>query len=134
MQLACEKTGPLFVCHANCCRSVLACYLYRHLCNSAGALSGAGARRAHQRSSGALLRAWGIDASGHVPVKLSSDLCAAADAIFVMAPSYLHRTLWQFGDELAGKSYLFADPFTTPRSFAHGEHRVSDVVRRPADR
>jgi hypothetical protein len=27
------------VCHANCCRSVLACYLYRHLCNSAPARS-----------------------------------------------------------------------------------------------
>ena len=39
MQLACEKTVPLFVCHANCCRSVLACYLYRHLCNSAPARS-----------------------------------------------------------------------------------------------
>src|ERR1019366_6221550 len=31
--------GVLFVCHANCCRSVLACYLYRHLCNKAPALS-----------------------------------------------------------------------------------------------
>ena len=30
---------PLFVCHANCCRSVLACYLYRHLCDRAPALS-----------------------------------------------------------------------------------------------
>ena len=32
---------PLFVCHANCCRSVLARYLYEHLCAGAPAL-GAG--------------------------------------------------------------------------------------------
>lgn len=30
---------PLFVCHANCCRSVLASYLYRHLCGEASVLS-----------------------------------------------------------------------------------------------
>ena len=30
---------PLFLCHANCCRSVLASYLYRHLCPGARALS-----------------------------------------------------------------------------------------------
>ena len=30
---------PLFVCHANCARSVLAYYLYRHLCHGAPALS-----------------------------------------------------------------------------------------------
>ncbi len=30
---------PLFVCYANCCRSVLASYFYRHLCDEAPVLS-----------------------------------------------------------------------------------------------
>lgn len=120
-------TSPLFVCHANCSRSVLACYLYRHLCNDALARS-AGLEPGERISdrAEALLRIWGIDASAHVPMKLSTDLCATADAIFVMAPSYLHRMLWEYGEEHARKSYLFADPFSTPLSFANGEYRVSD--------
>src|SRR6266700_4017387 len=83
--------GPLFVCHANCCRSVLACYLYRHLCNKAPALS-AGlevGERINDRAE-RMLREWGIDASAHRPLKLSRNLCAEATAIFVMGPSYLH--------------------------------------------
>jgi len=69
--------APLFVCHANCCRSVLACYLYRHLCNGAPALS-AGldvGERISDRAEG-MLREWGIDASAHRPVQLSRNLCA----------------------------------------------------------
>jgi len=52
--------GPLFVCHANCCRSVLACYLYRHLCNEAPALS-AGLEVGERISDRAeqMLREWG---------------------------------------------------------------------------
>ena len=106
---------PLFVCHANCCRSVLACYLYRHLCNKALALS-AGldmGQRINDRAE-QMLREWGIDASAHRPVKLSRVLCAASNAIFVMGPSYLHRMVWEYGEDLADKSYLFADPFSRP--------------------
>ena len=131
-----KMSGPLFVCYANCSRSVLACYLYRHLCKQAPARS-AGLEPGERISdrAEALLRAWGIDASAHVPCKLTSELCAAADAIFVMAPSYLHRMLWEFGDELASKSYLFADPFSMPLSFDNGEYRVSDPSfdERPID-
>lgn len=106
---------------------MLACYLYRSLCNNAAARS-AGLEPGERISdrAEALLRAGGIDADGHVPSKLTIHLCAAADAIFVMAPSYLHRMLWEFGHELASKSYLFADPFSTPLSFTNGEYRVSD--------
>jgi Low molecular weight phosphotyrosine protein phosphatase len=82
---------PLFVCHANCCRSVLACYLYRHLCHKALALS-AGldmGQRINDRAE-RMFRAWGIDASAHSPLKLSRVLCAASNAIFdgsvVLAP------------------------------------------------
>jgi hypothetical protein len=57
---------------------------------------------------------------------VSNDLCAAAQAIFVMAPSYLHRMLWEYGEEHASKSYLFADPFSTPASFTNGEYKVAD--------
>lgn len=119
--------GPLFVCHANCCRSVLAYYLYRHLCNNAPARS-AGlepGERINDRAE-TLLRAWGVDASGHRPSKLSHDLCMEADAIFVMAPSYLHRLVWEYGEDHASKAYLFADPFSKPVSFGSGEYKVRD--------
>ena len=120
-------SGPLFICHANCCRSVLACYLYQHLCNNAPAHS-AGLDPGDQindRAEG-LLRAWGIDASGHRPARVSRDLCAKADAIFVMAPSYLHRLVWEYGEEQASKAYLFADPFSKPVSFGAREYIVRD--------
>jgi protein-tyrosine-phosphatase/GNAT superfamily N-acetyltransferase len=119
--------APLFVCHANCCRSVLACYLYRHQCNGAPAFS-AGldvGERINDRAEG-MLREWGIDASAHRPLKLSRDLCLEATAIFVMGPSYLHRLVWEYGEDLADKAYLFADPFTKPVSFGNREYTVVD--------
>jgi protein-tyrosine-phosphatase len=118
---------PLFVCHANCSRSVLACYLYRHLCNDADARS-AGldpGERISDRAE-ALLREWGVDASGHRPSRLSREMCLEAGAIFVMAPSYLHRIIREYGEDHVDKSYLFADPFSTPLSFGSGEYRVHD--------
>ena len=118
---------PLFVCHANCCRSVLARYLYRHLCGKAPALSAGleAGERINDRAE-RMLREWGIDASAHSPLKLSRDLCAEAGAIFVMGPSYLHRVIWEYGEDLADKAYLFADPFTRPVSFGSGRYKVSD--------
>ena len=119
--------SPLFVCYANCCRSVLACYLYRNLCNEAPALSAGleiGERISHRAEQ--MLREWGIDASAHRPLKLSRDLCNEASAIFVMAPSYLHRIVWEYGEDLADKAYLFADPFTKPTCLDNGEYRVLD--------
>ena len=68
----------------------------------------------------------GIDASAHSPLKLSRDLCAEAGAIFVMGPSYLHRVIWEDGEDLADKAYLFADPFITPVPFGSGRYKVSD--------
>lgn len=118
---------PLFVCHANCCRSVLACYLYRKLHGGAPALS-AGLEPGEQINDRALemLKQWGIDARGHRPRPLHRGLCDEAGAIFVAAPSYLHRLLLEYGWDLAGKSFLFADPFSLPRSFSHGEYKVRD--------
>ncbi|MBI2959657.1 MAG: hypothetical protein HYY28_05030 [Betaproteobacteria bacterium] len=118
---------PLFVCYANCCRSVLACSLYRRLCGNAPALS-AGfepGERINDRAEG-MLREWGIEAGGHRPSKLTRGLCARADALFVMAPAYLHRLLREHGEDLAHKAYLFADPFSLPLSFASGEYVVRD--------
>jgi len=73
-----------------------------------------------------MLGGWGIDASAHVPLKLSRDLCMEASALFVMGPSYLHRLVSEHGEDLASKAYLFADPFTRPASFANGEYKVRD--------
>jgi protein-tyrosine phosphatase len=118
---------PLFVCHANCCRSVLAYYLYRHLCHEAPALS-AGVEVGERINDRAerMLSEWGIDASAHRPRQLSRTLCADATAIFVMAPSYLHRVACEYGEDLADKAYLFADPFTRPVSLGKGEYAVAD--------
>lgn len=49
-----------------------------------------------------------------------------ADAIFMMGPSYLHRLLSEYGEDLAAKAYLFADPFSMPVSFQRREYTVWD--------
>jgi protein-tyrosine-phosphatase len=118
---------PLFVCYANCCRSVLAHYLYRHLHAEGPALS-AGLYPGECINDRALrmLRHWGIDASGHSPQQLNRELCDQADAIFVMAPAHLHRLLSLYGEDLDQKTYLFADPFSQPRSFHRGAYKVYD--------
>src|SRR2546421_11854866 len=95
------RTGqgcPLFVCHANCCRSVMARYLYRHLCNKAPALSAGleAGERINDRAE-RMLREWGIDARAHRPLKVSRALCAGANAIFRMVPSNFHRLGWESG-------------------------------------
>jgi protein-tyrosine-phosphatase len=118
--------GPLFVCHANCCRSVLACYLYRHLWHSPACSAGLDPGDVINDRAERLLRAWGIDASGHRPARVTRDACVAADAIFVMGPSYLHRLLSEYGEDLATRSYLFADPFSKPSSFDNRAYIVWD--------
>ena len=105
----------------------MARYLYRHLCNKAPAFSAGleAGERINDRAE-RMLREWGIDASAHRPSKVSRDLCTEANAIFVMGPSYLHRLVWEYGEDLTDKAYLFADPFTRPVSFGNGEYKVSD--------
>jgi protein-tyrosine-phosphatase len=118
---------PLFICYANCCRSVLAKYLYEHLFPGTHALSAgiAAGGEINDRAS-AMLQHWGIDAGGHKPRQLDPALCDEADAIFLMGPEYLRRMLESYGEDLAAKAYLFADPFTMPRSFSNGEYLVYD--------
>src|SRR5690349_11150229 len=110
----------LFVCHANCARSVLAFFLYRHLCGAAAASAGLEAGPEINDRALRMLRHWGIDASGHRPRQLDRTLCEQASAIFVMAPTYLRRLARDYGEDLASKAHLFADPFTRPVSFGRG--------------
>jgi protein-tyrosine-phosphatase len=118
---------PLFVCHANCCRSVLAQYLYEHLAPGSYALSaGIEAGDEINDRAAAMLRGWGIDASGHQPRALDRSLCERADGIFLMGPEYLRHLLARHGAELAAKAYLFADPFSVPLSFDDGAYLVFD--------
>jgi protein-tyrosine-phosphatase len=118
---------PLFVCHANCCRSALAHYLYEHLCPGARALSaGVEAGDEINGRAAAMLCGWGADPSGHRPRQLDRALCDAADGIFLMGPEYLRRLLREHGADLAARAYLFADPFSLPRSFRRGEYLVYD--------
>jgi len=52
-----------------------------------------------------------------------------------MAPAHLRRLLRLYGEYLDRKTYLFADPFSKPRSFHHGEYKVYDpsFVPRPVE-
>ena len=43
-----------------------------------------------------------------------------------MAPAHLRRMLGLYGEDLDRKTYLFADPFSQPRSFHPGEYKVYD--------
>jgi protein-tyrosine-phosphatase len=117
---------PLFVCHANCCRSVLAEYLYRHLCHAPAISAGLDAGDRLNDRAEAMLRHWDIDARGHRPQQLTRHLCETTDAIFVMGPSYLHRLVRDYGEDLADKAYLFADPFSVPTTFENGVYKVID--------
>ncbi len=79
---------PLFVCHANCCRSVLAQYLYENLNPGTFALSaGVEIGDAINQNALLMLQQWGIDASNHEPCQITRSLCDQADAIFAMGPS-----------------------------------------------
>lgn len=118
---------PLFVCHANCCRSVLAKFLYEHLCPGLYALSG-GVEVGDEINdrAAAMLRFWGIDASSHQPRRIDRGLCDRADAIFLMGPEYLRRLLKEYGNDLAAKAYLFADPFKRPQAMDDATYLVYD--------
>jgi protein-tyrosine-phosphatase len=124
---AIDAKTPLFLCYANCCRSVLAYYLYRHLHADEPALSaGLCAGECINDRALAMLRHWGIEASGHCPRQVDRELCDQASAIFVMAPAHLRRLLRLYGEDLHRKTYLFADPFSQPGSFQPGEYKVYD--------
>jgi protein-tyrosine-phosphatase len=124
---AIDVETPLFICYANCCRSVLAHYLYRQLYPDDPVLSvGLDAGDCINDRALGMLRHWGIDASGYRPRQVDRELCDRASAIFVMAPAHLRRLLRGYGDDLDRKSYLFADPFSQPRSFHPGEYKVYD--------
>ena len=117
---------PLFVCHANCCRSVLADYLYRHLCCAPALSAGMEAGECINDRALSMLHTWGIDAREHCPRQLTRPLSDQAAAIFLMAPAHLRRLLTEYGPDLAARAYLFADPFSRPQSFGRGEYKVYD--------
>ena len=117
---------PLFVCHANCCRSVLAQYLYVNLNGAPADSAGVEVGDEINDRACAMLAHWGISAHQHRPKRLTTQLCERADAIFVMGPEYLRRLLREYGLHLASKAYLFADPFSLPLSFQNGEYFVWD--------
>ena len=122
-----KEIKPMFVCHANCCRSVLAYYLYRHIGFDALAFSGGfepGQKINHVALS--MLKLWGIDASEHKPQKIDRQSCEEATAIFTMGSKYTFRLVKELGFDLANKVYLFADPFTHPKSFRSNQYLVYD--------
>ena len=55
---------PLFVCHANCCRSVLAYYLYHHLCCAPALWAGIEAGDCTNDRALSMLHTWGSEFAG----------------------------------------------------------------------
>ncbi|HUK68823.1 MAG TPA: hypothetical protein VLW50_08750 [Streptosporangiaceae bacterium] len=117
---------PLFVCHANCSRSMIAAYLFRDIAGAPALSAGMQAGQLPAERAVEMLAYWGIDASAHRPRQVDRAVCDQAEAILVMAPPYLRRLLIEYGDDLAIKSHLFADPFTWPVCFSHREYAVID--------
>jgi protein-tyrosine-phosphatase len=117
---------PLFVCHANCSRSMIAAYLFRDIAVAPALSAGMQAGEMPAERAVEMLAYWGVDATAHRPRQVDRAVCDQAEAIFVMAAPYLRRLLIEYGDDLAIKSYLFADPFTRPVCFAHREYAVID--------
>ncbi len=124
---------PLFVCHANCSRSMIAAYLFEHVTGRPALSAGMEVGEQPAPRAGEMLAHWGVDARDHRPRQIDRAICDRADAIFLMAAPYLRRLLLEYGDDLASKSYLFADPFTLPLSFAHREYAVTDPGGDPRD-
>ena len=110
---------PLFVCHANCSRSMIAAYLFRDIAGAPALSAGLEVGDRPAARAVEMLAHWGVDAGSHRPRQIDRAVCDQAGAIFVMAAPYLRRLLIEYGEDLAVKSYLFADPFTRPVCFAH---------------
>ena len=117
---------PLFVCYANCCRSVLAHFLYRQFCDAPALSAGVEAGDCINDRALAMLHFWGIDAREHCPRQISRSICDQADGIFLMAPAHAGLLLFWYGADLAAKAYLFADPFSLPTLFERNEYKVYD--------
>lgn len=117
---------PLFVCHANCSRSMMAAYLFRDIARAPALSAGMEVGERPAARAVEMLAYWGIDANEHRPRQIDRAVCNEAGAIFVMAAPYLRRLLIEYGEDLGVKSYLFADPFTRPTCFAHREYAVND--------
>jgi protein-tyrosine-phosphatase len=94
----------LAVCTGNVCRSPMVEYLLRHrladqpewLFGSAGVFAGEGAQASPE--SVAVLKEWGIDASGHRSRGLTRELVDAADYILVMTRGHASAILAQWPD------------------------------------
>ncbi len=125
---------PLFVCHANCSRSMMAAYLFRDTARAPALSAGLEVGERPAARAVEMLAYWGIDARGHSPRQVDRAVCDQASAIFVMAAPYVRRLLIEYGADLSVKSYLFADPFTRPVGFANRQYAVNDPTwdTRPA--
>jgi protein-tyrosine-phosphatase len=127
---------PLFICHANCCRSALAQYLYEHLFPECKALSaGVEVGECLNDRAEAMLHWWGIHVPVHKPRKIDLEVCNRAGAIFLMSPEHMRRLFNEYDRNLACRSYLFANPFSLPESFRNDEYVVHDPSfdNRPAE-
>jgi len=113
---------------------MIAAYLFRDIVRAPALSAGMEVGERPAARSVEMLAFWGIDASAHRPRQIDRAVCDEADAIFVMAAPYLRRLLTEYGEDLAIKSYLFADPFTRPECFSNREYAVADPTwdTRPA--
>ena len=105
---------------------MLAAYLFRDIARAPALSAGMEAGGQPAARPVEMLAYWGIDASAHRPRQIDRAVCDEVSAIFLMAAPYLRRLLIEYGEDLATKSYLFADPFTRPVCFTHREYAVND--------
>ena len=90
---------------------MIAAYLFRDIAGAPALSAGMEAGEWPAARAVEMLAYWGVDASAHRPRQVDRAVCDQAGAIFVMAAPYLCRLLIEYGEDLAIKSYLFADPF-----------------------
>ena len=66
---------PLFVCHANCSRSMIAAYLFRDIAGAPALSAGMEAGDLPAQRAVEMLAYWGIDARAHRPRQVDRPVC-----------------------------------------------------------
>ena len=66
---------PLFICHANCSRSMIAAYLFRDIAGAPALSAGMEAGDLPAQRAVEMLAYWGIDARAHRPRQVDRPVC-----------------------------------------------------------